>query len=197
MSDSTPTERFDAQTGNDDEPKSKTLLYVLIGVGGALLIAVIILLVVLLTRPATSTNVSETPIPTATTSETPSEVPSESPTPVSTPTASTPTETAAPPPAPPAAVPGFDSFSAPSHAGCQDGDDQKPLTFTWSSDDATKAYIGVGTNNAKTGAYEGDLPPSYTYTNLNYQCSQASQIYTVTLEDGAGHLTHKTVTITK
>ena len=196
MSDSTPTERFDAQGGNDgDEPKSKTLLYVLIGVGGALLIAVVILLLTLLTRPATSTSVSETPIPTVTASETPSEVPSESATPVSTPTASTPTETAAPPP--PAPVPGFDSFHAQSDAGCQDGDDQKQLTFSWSSDDATKAYIGVMTTNAKIAPYESDLPPGYTYTNLYYQCGVASQIYTVTLEDGSGHLTHKTVTIKK
>lgn len=199
MSDSTPTERFSVQPDAGDGPKSKRLLYVLIGIGAVLLIAVIILLVVLLTRPTGSNTVAETPIPSATASETPSAVPSESATPVSTPSA---TETVAAPtptpaPQPPAQVPGFDSFHAPSHAGCQAGDTQKQLTFSWSSDDAVKAYIGVQTKNAKTAPYEADLPPVYTYTNLYYNCDQASQYYTVTLEDGAGHITNKTVTIKK
>ena len=196
MSDDTPTQRIDASTTSDpagEAAKSRTLLYVLIGIGVLLLVAVVVLIATLSGRgqtgadPTPSASVSETPSPTPSVTETsssPSPEPSES-------------EAAEEPPPPPAAVPGFDSFSAPSDAGCQEGDDQVQLTFSWSSDDAVRAYIGVKTNNAKAAMYEGDLPPVYTYMNLYYTCDQASQYYTVTLEDGAGHLTHKTVTITK
>ena len=199
MSENTPTERFDAPVaaaGAGEAAKSRTLLYVLIGIGALLLITVVILVAILSSRgqtgadPALSASESESasPTPEATeTSSSPSPAPSES---------ETETEEEEPPPPPPA-VPGFDSFSAPSDAGCQEGDDQVQLTFSWSSDDAERAYIGVMTNNAKAAMYEGDLPPVYTYTNLYFNCGQASQYYTVTLEDGAGHLTHKTVTITK
>ena len=194
MSDNTPTERFDAPGATEptgEAARSRTLLYVLIGVGVLLLVAIVILIATLFGRP------------TATADPTPSFTTTESATPSPTPTLTSPSpepepeETEdAPPPPPPAPVPGFDSFSAQSDAGCQDGDTQKQLTFSWSSDDAVRAYIGVQTNNAKAAPYEGDLPPVYTYTNLYYNCDQDSQYYTVTLEDGSGHLTHKTVTIT-
>ena len=193
MSDNTPTERFDAVAGGaaDEVKKSRTLLYVIIGIGVLLLVAIIILIATLLGRPQDTASGDPTPSVTATESASPTPTATEaSPEPE-------PEETEdAPPPPPPAPVPGFDSFSAQSDAGCQDGDTQKQLTFSWSSDDAVRAYIGVQTNNAKAAPYEGDLPPVYTYTNLYYNCDQDSQYYTVTLEDGSGHLTHKTVTIT-
>lgn len=192
MSDSTPTTKL--ETVSDGEKNSRTLLYALIGVGALLLIAIIVLIVTLLNGPAAPT---ETASPTPTVSS-PSPTPTEdSASPTPTPSATEAEEEPAPPPPAPAPVPGFDSFSATQDAGCQAGDTQKPLTFSWSSDDAVRAYIGVQTNNAKAAPYEGNLPPVYTYTNINYNCEQASQYYTVTLEDGAGHLTHKTVTITK
>lgn len=195
MSDNTPTERFETPvTGGaaDEVRKSRTLLYVLITIGALLLIAIVILIATLAGRPA-STTADPSSTPTVTDSASPTPTPTEtSPSPEPEPEE---TEEAPPPP-PPAPVPGFDSFSAPSDAGCQDGDTQKQLTFSWSSDDAVRAYIGVQTNNAKAAPYESDLPPVYTYTNLYYNCDQNSQYYTVTLEDGSGHLTHKTVTIT-
>ena len=193
MSDNTPTERFDAVTGGaaEEAKKSRTLLYVIIGIGVLLLVAVIILIATLLGQPQDTASGDPTPTITATESASPT------PTETSPSAEPEPEETEdAPPPPPPAPVPGFDSFSAQSDAGCQDGDTQKQLTFSWSSDDAVRAYIGVQTNNAKAAPYEGDLPPVYTYTNLYYNCDQDSQYYTVTLEDGSGHLTHKTVTIT-
>ena len=55
------------------------------------------------------------------------------------------------------------------------------------------AWFGIGTNNAKAEQFES-VPTTATYT-FNYQCSEASQIYTVTLEDSSGRLTHKTVTV--
>ena len=196
MSDNTPTERFDAPVAGapDDEAKrSRTLLYLLIGVGVLLLVTIVILTSTLLGRPASTTaDPSVTPTFTESASATPTPTPTEE-SPSATPE---PEESEDPPPPPPAPVPGFDSFSAPSDAGCQAGDDQKQLTFSWASDDAERAYIGVQTNNAKAAPFTGELPPVYTYTDIYFNCDQDSQYYTVTLEDGSGHLTHKTVTIT-
>lgn len=188
MSDSTPTTKLSTVVDGDG-PKSRTLLYVLIAIGALLLVAVIALILTLLTNKDLP---SADPSPTVTASSTPSPTPSE---PSATPTP-TQTEAPAPPPAPaPDPIPGFDSFTYEKDAGCQPGDAQQQLTFAWSSDDAVRAYVGVQTNNAKTGSYSGELPAVYTYTDIYYNCDQASQYYTVTLEDGAGHLTHKTVTI--
>lgn len=187
MSDSTPTQKITTVV-DSDAPKSRTLLYVLIGIGALLLIAVIVLIVTLLTR-APQPDAEPSPTPTESSA-------SPSPTPTETSATPTPTVTVAPPPPAPAPVPGFDSFSHDNEAGCQPGDSQQQLTFSWSSDDAVRAYIGVQTDNAKSAPYESNLPPVYTYTNIYYNCGQASQFYTVTLEDAAGHLTHKTVTIT-
>jgi hypothetical protein len=200
MSDSTPTERFDspiARAPRGDGPPPKTLVYVLIGVGALLIIAIVVLILTLQARPG-SLVAQSSPTATATGMNSPTPVFSEtavSPSPVPEPVQ---TEAPPPPPPPPPAdpVPGFDSFSAPTDAGCEAGDTARELTFSWASDDAVRAYIGVQTKNAKSAPYEGDLPPVYTYA-LNYQCDLSSQFYTVTLEDGAGHLTHKTVTISK
>lgn len=190
MSDSTPTQKITTiADGDGDGAKSRTLLYVLIGIGALLLIAVIVLIATLLSSNGTP---ATAPSRTSTVSPTPSPTPSEA---SATPT---PTQTDEPvvEPAPaPDPIPGFDSFAYEQDAGCQPGDSQQQLTFSWSSDDAVRAYVGVQTNNAKTGSYSGELPAVYTYTDIYYNCDQASQFYTVTLEDGAGRLTHKTVTI--
>ena len=188
MSDSTPTQKITTVV-DSDAPKSRTLLYVLIGIGALLLIAVIVLIATLLSNDGTPTTA---PSSTRTASPTPSPTPSE---PSATPTPTQP-EAPAPPPAPaPDPIPGFDSFAYEQDAGCQPGDSQQQLTFSWSSDDAVRAYVGVQTNNAKTGSYSGELPAVYTYSDIYYNCGQASQYYTVTLEDAAGRLTHNTVTI--
>ena len=170
-----------------NEGNSRAMLYTLIGVGAALLIAVIIVVAMLLNRgdddPVTLPTTSSSP--SATPSATPSPTPSDSPSPEPEPTE---------PPAP--VGPTFDSFTAPPTAGCAEGDTSKPLTFSWSSGNAQTAYIGVATTDAKAAPFESGLPPVDTYT-LDYQCSQASQVYTVTLEDADGNLAHQTVTITK
>ena len=170
--------------------QSRTLLYTLVGVGAVLLIAVVIVVILLLNRggadePLVAPGASDTPIQSASPSAEPSEEPSAEPIPEQE-------------PAPPVVVgPVFDSFSAPTAAGCAEGDTSKPLTFSWSSGNASAAYVGVATTNAKAEPFEGGLPVVYTYTNLSYQCSEASQVYTVTLEDADGNLAHQTVTISK
>jgi hypothetical protein len=60
-----------------------------------------------------------------------------------------------------------------------------------------RAYLGVGTQNAAINPTVSDLPPTATYTDLDYDCGLESQVYTVTLEDDAGAVTSKTVTITR
>jgi len=188
MSDSTPTQKITTVV-DSDAPKSRTLLYVLIGIGALLLIAVIVLIATLLSSNPTP---AASPSPTPTVSVTPSTTPSE---PSATPTPSQTEEPVVDPAPAPDPIPGFDSFAYEQDAGCQPGDSQQQLTFSWSSDDAVRAYVGVQTNNAKSAPYESNLPPVYTYTNIYYNCGQASQFYTVTLEDAAGRLTHKTVTV--
>lgn len=166
------------------EPKKKhTLMWWLIGIGAALLIALIVSLIVLF-GGADEPAVAPTPTESSASPE-PEPTPTEEPEP-------TPTETVAPP----TTGPTFATFTAPTNAGCEEGEDEAPLTFSWSSSDAIKAYLGVGTQNAAINPTFSDLPPTATFEELSYQCNVASQVYTVTLEDADGRLTSRTVTIT-
>ncbi|MBH0023867.1 hypothetical protein [Salinibacterium sp. SWN248] len=219
MSDDQPTKRFDAQNGDaptvrfepagaapppgggeppvgppldppsSPEPKSRKLLIILSIIGGVLLIAVVIMLTLLFSRGSGG---DITPVP----SESPSATPSETPTPSTSATEEaepTAEPTTAPPPA--TASPSFATFSAPTSANCTAANPTSQLTFAWSSADATMAWFGVRTTNAKEEPYE-EVPTTATYT-FDYQCSNETEIYTVTLEDAGGNLTHKTVTVTK
>ena len=171
-------------------PKNnRTLLYWLIGIGAVLLVAVIALLVWLFAGDgAGDAQPTATPTPSATPAETPTPIPTPEPTQTPTPTPE-PTETPV--------TPTFATFSAPTSANCEEGDDDAPLSFSWSSSDAVRAYLGVGTQNAAINPTVSDLPPTATYTDLDYDCSVASQVYTVTLEDELGSLASRSVTITK
>ena len=124
---------------------------------------------------------------------------SEAPTPTPTPTE--PEPEASPEPTPseePVADPGaaFTTFSPESGTpvSCPDETSSIPLTFEWTSTGATAAWIGVGTNDAKAEPY-AEVDTSGVFTDISYQCSNPSEIYTVTLDDGAGTLTHATVTL--
>lgn len=205
MSDDTPTVRFeqtpDAESGDsggrggDGGKTSKTLIVVLSIIGGILLIAVVVLLTLLFSRGFPGAAPAAMPSESAGPSETPSASPSE--TPSSTPSAS-PSESASPSPStsPPTTGPVFTSFSPANNTsvGCTSDSGQVSLTFTWASTGATEAAIGVGTTDAFAGAYETGLPPSGTYTDISYQCSEASQIYTVSIRGTSGQ-TNKTVTL--
>ena len=157
--------------------KSNALLWTLIGIAGALLITIIVLAIILLQ-------------------------PDSTPTPVDTPTAEAPVTEPEPEPSetaeePEVTAPVFDSFSAPETSGCQEGDTESPLEFSWESSTATSAYIGIGTDDAFKDPYDGNLPPTYTYLNITYLCDQESQIYTVTLVNDAGEQTSETVTVSR
>lgn len=207
MSDDTPTERFEAAppspgaaepvaSATPEERQKRGLLIALIAVAGAILIALIVLIVVLVggrgdvtAAPTPEPSTSETATPEPTESETlePSDEPSEEP-------AASPSATTAPPPPPPQS-PSFATFSGPDRATCPDTSSSVAITWSWSSANAVAAWFGIGTTNAKAEPFES-VPTTATYT-FNYQCSEASQRYTVTLEDSAGRLTHKTVDVVR
>ena len=165
------------------EPKSRALMYTLIGIAAALVVGIIVALVIQLSPGAGTPEAVTTPTSTPTVA------------PVETPTAApTPVESVAPP-VPDGPV--FDAFTAPESAGCVDGDVTRPLVFTWAGSKAETAYIGIATTDAKAAPYESDLPTTFRYDNLTFDCTLASQVYTVTLEDADGLLAHRTVTVLK
>lgn len=145
---------------------------------------VIILLIVLLAGRGETPVVSPTETPAASSTPSPSQT-----APVPKPSPSATTEAPA--------SPTFDSFSAPATATCEEGATEAPLTFVWSSGNAVRAYLGTATTNAALNPTVSDLPATDTYSDLQYDCSLASQVYTVTLEDASGGLASQTVTITK
>ena len=53
------------------------------------------------------------------------------------------------------------------------------------------------TTDAAEDPHESDLPPIYTYTGLEYDCDEESQVYTVTLENGDGERVSESRTITR
>lgn len=208
MSDDTPTERFEppttplptadaAATTTQEPPAESTkrgMLIALIAIAAAILIALVVLIVVLVgnaggspdAQPAPEASTSDSPAPEETDSPEPSGEPSDEP-------SDEPSATAAPPPPPQS--PSFATFTGPNRATCPDTSSSVAITWSWSSTNAVSAWFGIGTNNAKAEPFES-VPTTATYT-FNYQCSEASQIYTVTLEDSAARLTHKTVEIVR
>ncbi|MGR0219192.1 hypothetical protein [Agromyces sp. ZXT2-6] len=169
-----------ADPGRPPGTRRMTWLWVAIGV---LAIAVLVLLALLILRPAA------TPAADTTATPTPSESPSSTPPAETSPEATT-------EPAPPSA-PVFTSFSAePTTADCSGGAASVPLVFSWSSEGATEAWIGVGTTDAQAAPYEAVPTSASGYANLAFQCSEESQVYTVTISGPTG-VTHNSVTIVR
>lgn len=156
---------------------------------GVLALAVVVLLVLLLLRPGTApiADPTATPTPSASPSATASDAPATPP----------PAEPTTEPTATPVSGPVFTSFSAaPTIADCSGGATSVPLVFSWSSDGATEAWIGVGTTDAQAAPYESVPTTASDYANLAFQCSEESQVYTVTLSGPTG-ITHNSVTIVR
>ena len=179
-------------TGRDGEgrrtdPRRPNWMWVLVGL---LAFAVVVLLILLFLRPAA---------PAADATATPSPSPTAAPTASATPPPAEPTVEPAPPTSeaapPPAAGPVFTSFAVePATADCSGGATSVPLVFSWASEDATEAWIGVATTNAQAAPYESVPTTASGYSNLAYQCSEARQVYTVTIS-GLSGVTHHSVTI--
>jgi len=156
-----------------------------------LLIALVVLILALLNRDdAPAPVASDTPSASASPSETPSPTPSETEEPSPSPT---PTETsAAPEPAP---APTFTVFQAENTANCPDESGSVPLFLSWSIDGATTAWFGIGTDDARAEPFE-EVPTTATY-EFAYQCSEESQLYTVSAENADGLVTHRTVEVVR
>lgn len=208
-----PTERFATTSGRSEtqpfppplvpqeprpvlaEPtasKSRAPMIAFIVIATVLLLALALLLYNLATRdsgtapaPVASPEASEVPTPTPTPSETEPEA-SPQPTPDPTPSEEPMDDQGA----------AFTTFSPESGTpvSCPDETSSIPLTFEWTSTGAEAAWIGVGTNDAKAEPF-AEVDTSGVFTGISYQCANASEIYTVTLDDGVGTLTHATVTL--
>ncbi len=207
--DETPTERFAGPSGRSETQRlpppqgpqgprpvlaertattSRGPMIAFIVIAAVLLLALALLLYNLATRdpetvpaPAASPEASEVPTPTPTPSEPQSEPvpdPTQSEEPVDDQGAA------------------FTTFSPESGTpvSCPDDTSSIPLTFEWTSTGAEAAWIGVGTNDAKAEPFAA-VDTSGVFTDISYQCANPSEIYTVTLDDGAGTLTHATVTL--
>jgi len=180
----------DGTTPNRTSP-DRTMRVALIAIAALLLVVAILLAAILLRKPGTSdAQAGASPGVAATESPTASSSPSASPSAsvsakatTTTPTATTTTTK------PPPSGPTFSSFSAPSSAACPDDSSVMTITIHWSSSNATSAWIGVATNNAKAEPFD-TVPTSGSY-DIGFPCSNAHQVYTVTLEDAGGHLTSK------
>ena len=202
MSDNTPTERFEtppAATAAGVEGKSRRLLYLLIGVGAALLIAIVILLIVLLTRNSDAESTGALPsdsasvTPSVTPATSPSAIPSDSPLP-------TPTTDAPPPADPDPTGARFTTFSPVTNEdGCHKGgegpfqDAQVPnIKITWKTADAVEAWFITGTDDAADAQYM-QIPVSGNQDDFPYpiafSCGEKSVTYTITLvQDSSTHV---------
>jgi hypothetical protein len=115
-------------------------------------------------------------------------------------TASAPASASAPsaPPSVPTEGPVISAFSVePTVAACPDDRASTvPLTFSWSSESAERAWIGVGTTDASAQpAAEVDLS-SAGFSDLVFACSDADQVFTLTVQSGAGTVS-ETIAITR
>lgn len=208
MTDDTPTQRLPETTDAtgelvEERKKSKALLFTLVGVGAALLIAIIVLLIILFSSGQATPDSSATPSDTPTTSPTPSDspTPTESATPTPTPT---PTPTAAPPP-PPDTSPGFASFSQGQTVFCNatpgPGYTPPTISFNYTAKNASSVWFLFGEGDA-ADAQAFPMPISGNQndvygggTPIEYPCGQATAKYTLTVVGNNGQHVSKTFTV--
>jgi predicted nucleic acid-binding Zn ribbon protein len=213
MSDDTPTQRIPQdEIGEElveERKKSRTLMFILIGVGAALLVGLIVLIVILVTPRAGTVPVADTTPPpaSATSTPTPSDTPTATPTP--TPTVA-PSETSAPPPPPPPpdTSPGFASFSAPNVKCPEPVESGEELgapaiiKFTYKAKNAQSVWFIFGNEDAANqGIFEMPLQgdQSDVYGNddpIYFPCSGASTTMTLTVVGTNGAHVNKTFVVT-
>lgn len=209
MSDDAPTQRLPETPGAPDAPadptdpatvgelarertKSRALLVTLIGVGAALLVAIIVLLVLLLPR-GTDPQAGSTTSPSPTATDTPSATPTASDTPSATPE---PTDDAPDDPAPPPVSTIISYAVSATDAGCADDGDSREITFNWNTTGSSVAF-GIGTEFAESGAYQTGLAAVGGIT-VSYQCGEdgPDQIYSIAVIGPNGEVIgRKTLTI--
>jgi hypothetical protein len=192
-----------SHTGDEPPKRPRGLIITLIAIGVALIIALIVLIVMLtsnddpapVSTPTTSASATSTPTPTSTpTSNSPTPTPTEEPEPTATATP-TPSATATAPPA--AAAPVFTSFTPAndSPVPCNDAESKQPVDFSWTSTGATEAWFAAGTDDAMANP-DTAVSPSGDIS-ATFDCSQESEIFTVTLDNGEGDQTSTTITLNR
>jgi cytoskeletal protein RodZ len=129
----------------------------------------------------------ETPDASASDSATPSESATpEAPSPEATPTATSDPQASA-------AILSLTPADG-SSSGCTDTIGSVDVTFTWTTSGAAHVYFGVRTDNAKASPFASDLAANSSIV-AEYPCGFGSELYTLTIEDSAGALVHKSVTL--
>lgn len=112
--------------------------------------------------------------------------------------ASAPASVASTPPSVPTEGAVISAFAVePTVAACPDDRASTvPLTFSWTSEGAERAWIGVATSDASVQpAAEVDLS-SGGFSGLVFACSDADQVFTLTVQ-GAGGTVSETIAITR
>lgn len=98
---------------------------------------------------------------------------------------------------PNAPAPVINDFAvAPEMAECADdhGGETAPLSFTWDSSDADRAWIGVGTSDASISPTAEVPLSSDGWTELAFECFLDSSDYTLTVQ-GPGGTTSVMITV--
>ena len=102
-------------------------------------------------------------------------------------------------PAPPAAgAPVISSFAVqPEAAMCPDERDSVvPLTFSWRSEGADRAWIGVNTSDASVQPTAEVATSTDGFTSVSFACRDADQVFTLTVQ-GAGGTVSSTIAVAR
>jgi hypothetical protein len=197
VTDNTPTERLDSLTPQTSRGPSRGVFIGLIGVGSAIVIALVILIILLMSRPTAPLS-AVAPSPTPSTSPSSATSPEQSPAPSA---AASPEPTAAPP-KPPSTAPAFSMFSAPSSEGdCYYSEAPAytpPSVYVkvkWKAVNAESVWFVQGTSDAADSMFM-EVPLAGSQDDFPYpfdfQCSSSSNTYTMTIVGKDG--THKSKT---
>jgi len=102
-------------------------------------------------------------------------------------------------PVPPAAdAPVISSFTVqPEVAVCPDERDSVvPLTFSWRSEGADRAWIGVNTSDASVQPTAEVATSTDGFTSVSFACRDADQVFTLTVQ-GAGGTVSSTIAVAR
>ncbi len=139
---------------------------------------------------APSTTAATTPAPTTTA---PSAAPQE------TAVAEASASPDLPAPAPPVeGAPVIAAFAVqPETAVCPDERDSVvPLTFSWRSEGADRAWIGVATSDASVQPTAEVSTATDGFTSISFACRDADQVFTLTVQ-GAGGTVSRTIAVAR
>ncbi|MEZ5190095.1 MAG: hypothetical protein R2717_03875 [Schumannella sp.] len=208
MSDDAPTQRIDTgplEELKEERQRSRGLLIGLIIAAALLLVAVTVIVTVLLLGRGTGAPVGAGEPTEPPTTSTP--LPTESSTPEATPEA-TPDQTEQPQQPQQPSGPAINQFATSNTTVYCNTQSPNPshqyISFSWKTSGASQIFFGVDTNDASAAALFSNLPPMGTsqndfppgYNDFEFGCPDASHKYTLTVVDGSGNKTSKSVTIT-